>query len=24
VVLLLVSVGYLVSGGDIGNLYADF
>lgn len=24
VVLLLVCVGYLVSGGDIGNLYADF
>lgn len=24
VILLLVSVGYLVSGGDIGNLYADF
>ena len=24
VALLLVSVGYLVSGGDIGNLYADF
>ena len=24
VVLLLLSVGYLVSGGDIGNLYADF
>ena len=24
VVLLLISVGYLVSGGDIGNLYADF
>ncbi len=22
--LLLLSVGYLVSGGDIGNLYADF
>ena len=24
VALLLLSVGYLVSGGDIGNLYADF
>ena len=24
VILLLVCVGYLVSGGDIGNLYADF
>ncbi len=24
IVLLLLSVGYLVSGGDIGNLYADF
>ena len=24
IVLLLLCVGYLVSGGDIGNLYADF
>ena len=24
VALLLLSVGYLISGGDIGNLYADF